>query len=517
MYDEAEGLDHPYFSSKHDAEGIVRHECKAPWRIYRPGLVVGDSRTGETDKADGPYYFFKLIQTVRRTMPAWLPAVGLEGGRINLVPVDFVVAALDHLAHADGLDGGCFHLTDPNPERVGTLLALFAEAAHAPPFTFRVNAALLNLIPASVVSTLMTLTPVQRISHAVMRDLGLPDGILRFVNYPTRFDCREAERLLKPAGIEVPRIADYAWRLWDYWERHLDPDLFIDRSLRGAVAGRVVVVTGGSSGIGRATAFRLAEAGATTIVVARDPGKLAAARDDAARQGLTLQTHAADITDPEQCDALAERLRTCFGGVDILINNAGRSIRRSVQDSLDRPHDFERLMRINYFGALNLTLRLLPDMLARGRGHVVNISSIGVLTNAPHFSGYVASKAALEAWTRCAAAEYLDRGVEFTVVNMPLVRTAMTAPVHFYEHVPILTPEQASDLVVEALIRRPTRVATRLGVFGQVFNALSPRVGRIVMNTAFRMFGATTGDRPASEALTPDQAAFAQLLRGIHL
>jgi len=517
MYDEAEALDHPYFSSKHDAEGIVRRECKVPWRIYRPGLVVGDSRTGETDKADGPYYFFKLIQTLRRTMPPWLPAIGLEGGRINLVPVDFVVAALDHLAHADGLDGRCFHLTDPNPERVGDLLARFAEAAHAPPFTMRINAALLNLIPAPVLSGLLALTPVQQIVQAITRDLGLPDGILRFVNYPTRFDCREAERELKPAGIAVPPIADYAWRLWDYWERHLDPDLFVDRSLRGAVAGRVAVVTGGSSGIGRATALRLAEAGATVVIVARDADRLAAAKEEAAGRGLALQTHAADITDPDQCDALAERLRTGFGGADILINNAGRSIRRSVQDSLDRPHDFERLMRVNYFGALNLTLRLLPDMAARRRGHIVNISSIGVLTNAPHFSGYVASKAALEAWTRCAAAEYLDRGVEFTVVNMPLVRTAMTASVHFYEHVPILTPEQASDLVVEAIVRRPTRVATRLGVFGQVFNALSPRAGRIVMNTAFRMFTMATGAQPASEALTPDQAAFAQLLRGIHL
>ena len=146
----------------------------------------------------------------------------------------------------------------------------------------RINAALLGFIPPGVVKTLMALTPTRRIRKAVMKDLGLPEDIFTFVNYPTRFDNREAERLLEPAGIRVPRLEDYAWRLWDYWERHLDPDLFIDRSLGGRVTGRVVVVTGGSSGIGKAAAFRIAAAGAVTIIVARDRGK---ARTDAARSG----------------------------------------------------------------------------------------------------------------------------------------------------------------------------------------------------------------------------------------
>ena len=198
----------------------------------------GDSRDGEMDKIDGPYYFFKLIQKMRRLLPPWAPSVGLEGGRINLVPVDFVARALDHLAHLDGQDGRCFHLTDPHPRRVGDILNIFARAAHAPSMTIRVNAALLNLVPRGVVRSLMALTPVRRIRKAIMSDLALPDEILSFINYPTRFDCRDAERLLKPAGIVVPPLEDYAWRLWDYWERHLDPDLFVDRTLRGRVAGR---------------------------------------------------------------------------------------------------------------------------------------------------------------------------------------------------------------------------------------------------------------------------------------
>jgi len=307
--------------------------------------------------------------------------------------------------------------------------------------TIRINAALLNIVPRGVLRSLMALTPIRRIRKAIMNDLGLPDDILTFVNYPTRFDCRDAQRLLAPAGISVPPLEDYAWRLWDYWERHLDPDLFVDRSLRGRVARRVVLISGGSSGIGLAAALKLAAAGSTTVIAARDPEKLAVAQQEAARRGLCLVTRVADITDPSQCDALVRWIDEEHGGVDILVNNAGRSIRRAIESSFDRLHDFERTMQVNYFGALRLTMAVLPGMVRKRSGHVINISSIGTLTNAPRFSAYLASKAALEAWTRCAASEFLDQGVEFTTINMPLVRTAMIAPTKFYEQVPTLSLE----------------------------------------------------------------------------
>ena len=520
MFDEAENLDRPYFASKHESERIVRNECKLPWRIYRPGVVVGDSRDGEMDKIDGPYYFFKLIQKMRKLLPPWAPSIGLEGGRINLVPVDFVARALDHLAHLEGQDGRCFHLTDPHPRRVGDILNIFARAAHAPSTTIRVNAALLNLVPRGIVRSLMALTPVRRIRKAIMRDLALPDDILSFINYPTRFDCRDAERLLKPAGIVVPPLEDYAWRLWDYWERRLDPDLFVDRTLRGRVAGRVVLVTGGSSGIGLAAALKLAAAGGAVIIAARDPVKLEAAQQEATRRGLSLVARVADITEPSQCEALINWIEAEHGGVDILINSAGRSIRRGIENSFDRLHDYERMMQINYFGALRLTLAVLSGMTRKKSGHVINISSIGTLTNAPRFSAYLASKAALEAWTRCAASEFLDLGVEFTTINMPLVRTAMIAPTRFYEQVPALSPEEAADLVIDAVVRRPARIATRLGIFGEIVHAIAPRIGQIVMNTSFRMFpdsAAARGEAPGTERTTADQVAFAQLLKGIHL
>ena len=520
MFEEAENLEHPYFATKHESEKIVRNDCQGPWRVYRPGIVVGDSRTGEIDKIDGPYYFFKLIQRTRQLLPPWMPTIGLEGGRINLVPVDFVVDAIDHIAHKKGLDRKCFHLVDPEPKRVGEVLNIFAKAAHAPPMSLYVNAALFGFIPRSITKGLTALTPVRRIRAAVMKDLGLPEDLLALVNYPTRFDSREAQAALKGTGIAVPPLESYGWRLWDYWERHLDPDLLIDRTLKGQVKNKVVLITGGSSGIGLATAHKVAAAGATTIIVARDPEKLAEAKKEIAAAGHEIIVYPADVSDQAQCAELVAKLVDNHGGVDILVNNAGRSIRRAVENSFERYHDFERTMAVNYFGALRLTLGLLPSMMKKRRGHVINISSIGVLTNAPRFSAYVASKAALDAWTRCAASEFADMGIQFTTINMPLVKTPMIAPTKIYNQVPTLTPEEAAEMVVEAIVYKPVRIATRLGIFGEVLHALLPRVAQIVMNTTFRMFpdsGASQGRKEeGAPQATADQIAMSSLMRGIH-
>jgi NAD(P)-dependent dehydrogenase (short-subunit alcohol dehydrogenase family) len=523
MFDEAEGLDHPYFMTKHESEKIVRKECKLPWTVFRPAMVVGDSSTGEMDKIDGPYYFFKLIQRMRQLLPPWMPAVGLEGGRVNIVPVDFVVAALDHISHAKlELDRKCFHLVDPVGYRVGDVLDIFSKAAHAPKMNLFVNAALLGFIPKSVKKGLMALAPVRRVRNAVMKDLGLPEDMLTFVNYPTRFDCRDTQAALKGSGIECPNLKDYAWRLWDYWERHLDPDLFIDRSLRGTVGGKVVLVTGGSSGIGLAAACKFAEAGAVTVICARDADKLdEAVKEIKAFAGKEARvfSYSVDIADEAGCKAFLEALQAEHGGVDFLINNAGRSIRRAIENSYERFHDFERTMQLNYFGCLRVTMGVLPGMVAKRKGHVVNISSIGVLTNAPRFSAYVASKAALDAWTRCASSEYADTGISFTTINMPLVRTPMIAPTKIYNNVPTLAPEEAADMIAQACVYKPVRIATRLGTAGQVLHALAPRVAQIVMNTSFRMFPdseAAKGEKGAKSQLSAEAVALQQMMRGIH-
>jgi NAD(P)-dependent dehydrogenase (short-subunit alcohol dehydrogenase family) len=520
MFDEAENLDHPYFNTKHESEKIVRKESKVPWTVYRPAFVVGDSKTGEMDKVDGPYYFFKVIQRMRQLLPPWFPAVGLEGGRFNIVPVDFVVACIDHIAHSKAdIKSKAFHLVDPTGYRVGDMLDIFSKAAHAPKMNLFVNAALLGFIPKSVKKGLMALAPVRRIRSAVMKDLGLPDDILDFINWPTRYDRRDLDAVLKGSGIECPQLDDYAWRLWDYWERHLDPDLFIDRSLKGTVGGKVVLVTGGSSGIGLAAAHKFAEAGAMTIICGRDQDKLDEACKEAKAKGYSFVAYAADIADMADCDRFTQLLVANHGGVDFLVNNAGRSIRRAIESSYDRFHDFERTMQLNYFGCLRVTMGLLPGMVAKHKGHVVNISSIGVITNAPRFSAYVASKAALDAWTRCASSEYADQGITFTTINMPLVRTPMIAPTAIYKNVPTLSPEEAADMIAQACINKPVRIATRLGISMELLHALAPRIAQIAMNTSFRMFpdsSAAKGDKAAKPQLSAEAVAMQQLMRGIH-
>ena len=522
MFEEAEELDHPYFRTKHDSEGIVRKECKGAWRVYRPGMVVGHSQTGEIDKIDGPYYFFKLIQKMRDMLPAWMPTIGVEGGRINIVPVDFVVDAMDHIAHKKGLDGGCFHLTDPDPMRVGEVLNLFAKAGHAPQMTMRINTKMFSFIPPYVIDGLMSLGPLRRIQKQVLADLGIPKNMLGLVSYPTRFDNRETAKALKGSGIAVPRLPDYAWRLWDYWERHLDPDLFIDRTLAGKVKGKVIVVTGGTSGIGEATAIKMAEAGAQVVIVARDPEKAQLTLAKIKEAGGKAKFYSCDLASLPDCDKLVASVLKDFARCDYLVNNAGRSIRRGIANSYDRFHDFERTMQLNYFGSLRLIMGFLPVMVKQGGGQIINISSIGVLTQAPRFSAYVASKAALDAFAGCAASEFAGDHVHFTTINMPLVRTPMIAPTKMYNNVPTLSPEQAADLVVDAILNKPVRIATRMGVFGAILHAAAPKLTQIILNSAFTMFPDSSaaqskkGEPPKEVELTPEQIAFSQITQGIH-
>ncbi|MCC6757349.1 MAG: SDR family oxidoreductase, partial [Arenimonas sp.] len=521
MFEEAEGLKDPYLKTKHESEGLVRRQNAVPYRIYRPSMVVGHSKTGEIDKIDGPYYLFTLIKKIRQTLPQWMPTLGIEGGRINVVPVDFVADAMDHIAHKRGLDGHCFHLVDPEPMRFGELMNTFARAAHAPEMTMRLDARMFAFIPAPMRMAVGSLPPVKRLTNMVLRDLKIPQSVLSFITYPTRFDSREAERALKGSKIAVPALDSYAWRLWDYWERHLDPDLFIDRSLRGKVEGKVVLITGGSSGIGKAAAIKIAEAGAKVVIAARGEEELETTRREITEAGHLCFAYRSDLADLESCDRLIEQIEKEHGGIDILVNNAGRSIRRSIELSFDRFHDFERTMQLNYFGALRLIMQSLPGMIAKRSGHIINISSIGVLASSPRFSAYVASKSALDAFSHCAQGELSGKGINFTTINMPLVKTPMIAPTKMYESVPTLTPEEAADLIVKAIIDKPRRIATRLGVFAGVAHALFPKAYEVVVSTAFELFpdsAAAKGMAGRSEAAQPtnEQIAFASLMRGVH-
>ena len=295
------------------------------------------------------------------------------------------------------------------------------------------------------------------------------------------------------------------------------------------VRNKIVVVTGATSGIGQDCALKLAAAGATVILAARTPAKLDETVERIRSEGGKAYAYACDISDLADCDRFVEKVLAEHRHVDILINNAGRSIRRSVKFSFDRFHDFERTMQLNYFGALRLIFGFAPKMLERKSGHIINISSIGVLASPPRFSAYVASKAALDAFSWCAAPEFADANVRFTTINMPLVRTPMIAPTKLYDAFPTLSPDEAAELVMSAVIDKPKRVATGLGLAGAVAQAVAPGVSEFVLNQAFRLFP----DSAAARGLSDEEAAaelaalprtpvdlarklFAQVFAGVH-
>jgi NAD(P)-dependent dehydrogenase (short-subunit alcohol dehydrogenase family) len=519
MFDEGQPLTHPYHRTKFEAEKIVRTDSTVPWRVYRPAIVVGDSRTGEMDKIDGPYYFFKAIQKARGAIPAWIPLIGPEMGDTNVVPVDWVAASIDHIAYMDGMDGRAFHLANPKPQSSGDIINTFAKAAHAPQLAMRVDTGLLEALPKGTLSLAMQIPAMKGVRKAVLADLGIPDEVLGYVGLTAEFDTRDSEQALAGTGIEIPELDQYAWKLWDYWERHLDPDLYKDKSLEGAVSGRTVLITGASSGIGRAAALKVAESGGVPLLVARSMDKLEDLKREIEASGGSAYAYSADLTDFDSIDSLVERVLADHASVDVLVNNAGRSIRRSLALSYDRFHDFERTIQLNYLGTVRLIMGLLPGMRERRRGHIVNVSSIGVQTGPPRFSAYVASKAALDGFTRIAGSETISDQVTFTTIHMPLVRTPMIAPTKIYDSFPTISPEEAADLICEAIRSKPKNINTKLGTFGEVAYALAPKAVDQIMSAAYKVFpdsAASKGQSDPEEKASAEQIALAHLMRGIH-
>ena len=520
-FDEGQKLPSAYHRTKFQSEKLVRDEAKVPWRVYRPAIVVGHSKTGEMDKIDGPYYFFKAIQKVRHALPEWVPLVGPELGYTNLVPVDYVAAALDHIAHQPGLNFQAFHLTNPVPMRVGESLNAFAKAAHAPQLALRIDKRLTDALPKGTLSMLMKLPQLRDIRRTVLADFGIPEEVVEHMALKPQFDTRDAERALEGSGIEVPELHTYAPLLWDYWERTLDPDLYKDRSFEHLINGRTVVITGASSGIGRATALKVAAAGGVPLLVARGVEKLEALREEIEASGGTAHVYSADLSDMDAIDDVVARMLADHPAIDFLVNNAGRSIRRSIKLSEDRFHDFERTIQLNYFGAIKMIMALLPHMRERGFGHIVNVSSIGVQTSPPRFSAYVASKSALDAWTRVVSSEVIGDGVSFTTIHMPLVRTPMIAPTKLYDHFPTISPDEAADLICEGLRARPKSINTKLGTAGEVLYAVAPKAVDQILHMAYKVFpdsAASKGENAPenAEKANMEQIAMANIMKGVH-
>jgi thioester reductase-like protein len=519
-FDEGQRLPSAYHRTKFQSEKIVREERRGPWRVYRPAIVVGHSKTGEMDKIDGPYYFFKAIQKLRHALPEWVPLIGPELGYTNIVPVDYVAAAMDHIAHQPGLNFQAFHLTNPKPMRVGESLNEFAKAAHAPRLALRIDKRLTDALPKGTLSMLMKLPQLRDVRRTLLADFGIPEEVVEHMALKPQFDTRDTERALRGTGIEVPELHTYAHLLWDFWERTLDPDLHKDRSFEHMISGRTVVITGASSGIGRATALKVAAAGGIPLLVARGLEKLEALQAEIEQAGGTAHVYSADLSDMDAIDGVVARMAADHP-IDFLVNNAGRSIRRSIKLSEDRFHDFERTIQLNYFGAIKMIMALLPRMRERGFGHIVNVSSIGVQTSPPRFSAYVASKSALDAWTRVVSSEVIGDGISFTTIHMPLVRTPMIAPTKMYDHFPTISPEQAADLICEGLRARPKSINTKLGTAGEVLYAVAPKAVDQILHMAYKVFpdsAASKGETApaAEEKANMEQIAMANIMKGVH-
>jgi NAD(P)-dependent dehydrogenase (short-subunit alcohol dehydrogenase family) len=523
MFDEGQELPSPYHSTKFVAERVVR-ESGLPWRVYRPVIVVGDSRTGEMDKIDGPYYFLSFLAGVAELPAArYLPLVLPDLGDSNVVPVDYVADAMDALIHADGLDGRAFHLGHPRMQPLLDVYNALAKAAGAPQVAVGLSRRLLP--PAKGVLQLAGRLPgVGTAAELAAARMGIPPSVLPHSTFRPVFSTDQTREVLDSLGVPPPpELETYAQRLYDHWAQHLDPLRARRRPSGGELQGRTVIVTGASSGIGRETALRIAERGGIPLLVARRTEELEKVRDEIEAAGGRAGVYSVDLTSAESVDAAVKQMLADHDGIDMLVNNAGRSIRRSIALSYDRFHDFERTMQLNYFAPVRLVLRLLPHMSERRFGHIVNVSSIGVQANPPRFSAYVASKAALDAFSRVVATEVVGNGITFTNIHMPLVRTPMIAPTTIYDRFPTLAPAEAADMIVGALENKPKHVGTRLGTVAVVATALAPKLVDAVLHTAYLMFPDSTaagGDAKKStdpsEALSRGAVVLSRLLPGVH-
>ncbi|MFE3195523.1 SDR family oxidoreductase [Nocardia sp. NPDC059240] len=486
-FDLGQGLHSPYHRTKFEAEKMVREAAGLRWRVYRPAIVVGDSRTGEMDKIDGPYYFFPAIAGLA-ALPSELPMPIPDLGATNVVPVNFVVDAMVELINRPGLIGRTFHLTNPTPQPFAEIYNALARAAGAP--------TAIGTVPGShtALHALGGLPGVPAVRDFLLERFGIPAEVAPHTSFESNFVSESTQAQLRGTGIEVPPFADYADTLWKYWQANLDPDR-ARRNEGEQLEGRVVLITGASTGIGLATAHAVARRGATVLMVARTEEDIEAAAAQVRAESGAAQAYVCDITDEKSVELLVKQALADHDHVDYVVNNAGRSIRRSVLNSTDRMHDFERTMAVNYFGAVRLILALLPSMRERRFGHFVNISSIAVQTKVPRFAAYVASKSALDNFSEIAAVENADAGITFTSVRMPLVRTAMIAPTDLYKSIPVHSTEQAADIVVRALEHRPSRIDTPIGTFAQLVDTVMPSVKRAILHQGFRMFGESKAAR----------------------
>jgi thioester reductase-like protein/NAD(P)-dependent dehydrogenase (short-subunit alcohol dehydrogenase family) len=500
-FDVGQGLPTPYHQTKFEAEALVRNTPGLRYRIYRPAVVVGDSRTGEMNKIDGPYYFFGLLGRLA-VLPSFTPMMLPDTGRTNIVPVDYVVAALVALMHADGSvssDGATFHLTAPATVGLRGIYGGIARAAGLPP--------LRGALPRSMATSVLKASGRAKVlRNMAATQLGVPAEVLDVIDLAPTFVSDQTRNALRNSGIDVPEFSSYAPKLWRYWAEHLDPDRARRDDPNGPLVGRHVIITGASSGIGRASALAVARRGATVFALARNGEALDELVEEIRADGGQAYAFTCDITDSASVEHTVKDILGRFDHIDYLVNNAGRSIRRSVVNSTDRLHDYERVMAVNYFGAVRMVLALLPHWRERRFGHVVNVSSAGVQARNPKYSSYLPTKAALDAFADVVSTETLSDHITFTNIHMPLVATPMIAPSKRLNPVPAISADRAAAMVVRGLVEKPARIDTPMGTLAEVGHQFAPRLSRRILHQLYLGYpdsAAARGVAESTEAVAP--------------
>jgi thioester reductase-like protein/NADP-dependent 3-hydroxy acid dehydrogenase YdfG len=494
-FDIGQQLPTPYHQTKFEAELLVRSASGLRYRIYRPAVVVGDSRTGEMDKIDGPYYFFGVLAKLA-LLPRLTPMMLPDTARTNIVPVDYVADALVALIQADGRDGQTFHLTSPKTIGLRGIYRGVATAAGLPP--------LRGSLPRSVAAPVLKVRGRPKVwRNMVATQLGIPGEVLDVVDLAPTFISEQTQKALRGTGITVPEFGSYAPALWHYWAEHLDPDRARRDDPEGALVGRHVIITGASSGIGRASAIAVAERGGCVFALARNADALDDLVTEIRANGGQAYAFTCDITDSGSVEHTIKDILGRFGHVDYLVNNAGRSIRRSVVNQTDRLHDYERVMAVNYFGAVRMVLALLPHWRERRFGHVVNVSSAGVQARSPKYSAYLPTKAALDAFSEVVATETLSDHVTFTNIHMPLVATPMIKPSRRLNPVPPITVEHAAAMVIRGLIDKPSRIDTPLGTLSEAGHYFTPKLSRRILHQLYLGYPDSAAARGATGSVAP--------------
>lgn len=490
-FDVNQDLPTPYHQTKFEAELLVRSEPGLHYRIYRPAVVVGDSKTGEMDKIDGPYYFFGVFAKLAR-LPRFTPMMLPKAGRSNIVPVDYVVNATVELMHQEGRDGQTFHLTNPQVTYLRDIYSGIAPAAGLPPVR--------GSLPHAMATPFLRARGTLKVwRNMVVTQLGIPPEVIDITEIMPTFVSEATQNALRPSGITVPPFGSYAGKLYQYWRKNLDPERYRRDDPAGPLVGRHVIITGASSGIGRAAAIAVAQRGGTVFAVARDAEALDNLVAEIREDGGKAHAFPCDLTDYSAVDDTVKSILGQFGHVDYLVNNAGRSIRRSVVNTVDRFHDYERVMAINYFGAVRLVLALLPHWRERKFGHVVNVSTAGVQTRNPKYASYIPTKAALDAFSDVVATETVSDHITFTNIHMPLVKTPMIQPSNKLNVVRGLTPEHAAAMVVRGLIEKPTRIDHPMGTYADIGRYMTPKLTRRIMHQMYLAYP----DSRAARGLEP--------------